>query len=119
MKKRIRFWKILNLLFYCVAMDFYSYKYRKCKNKNRAAPPLELMCINVYNKDKEDNTMPMTSKEMIKLLEANGFIYVKSGDGSHRKFRNPKTGRVTQVPFHNRALGKGLEHRILKQAGLK
>ena len=81
--------------------------------------PLELMCINVYNKDKEDNTMPMTSKEMIKLLEANGFIYVKSGDGSHRKFRNPKTGRVTQVPFHNRALGKGLEHRILKQAGLK
>ena len=46
-------------------------------------------------------------------------LYVKSGDGSHRKFRNPKTGRVTQVPFHNRALGKGLEHRILKQAGLK
>ena len=80
--------------------------------------PLELMCISVYNKS-EDNTMPMTSKEMIKLLEANGFIYVKSGDGSHRKFRNPKTGRVTQVPFHNRALGKGLEHRILKQAGLK
>ena len=80
---------------------------------------LELMCISVYNKGKEDNTMPMTSKEMIKLLEANGFIYVKSGDGSHRKFRNPKTGRVTQVPFHNRALGKGLEHRILKQAGLK
>ena len=63
--------------------------------------------------------MPMTSKEMIKLLEANGFIYVKRGDGSHRKFRNPKTGRVTQVPFHNRALEKGLEHRILKQAGLK
>ena len=80
---------------------------------------LELMCISVYNKGKEDNTMPMTSKEMIKLLEANGFIYVKSGDGSHRKFRNPKTGSVTQVPFHNRALGKGLEHRILKQAGLK
>jgi len=44
--------------------------------------------------------MPMTSKEMIKLLEANGFIYVKSGDGSHRKFRNPKTGRETQVPLH-------------------
>ena len=47
---------------------------------------LELMCISVYNESKEDNTMPMTSKEMIKLLEANGFIYVKSGDGSHRKF---------------------------------
>lgn len=34
MKKRVRFKKILNLLFYCVDMDFYSYKYRKCKNKS-------------------------------------------------------------------------------------
>lgn len=119
MKKRVRFKKILNLLFYCVDMDFCSYKIGNVRTKIGKYLSLELMCINVYNKGKEDNTMPMTSKEMIKLLEAKGFIYVKSGDGSHRKFRNPKTGRVTQVPFHNRALGKGLEHRILKQAGLK
>ena len=63
--------------------------------------------------------MPMTSKEMIKLLEKHGFVYVKSGDGSHRKYKNFKTGKVTQVPYHNRDLGKGLEQRILKQAGLK
>ncbi|MCI5839498.1 MAG: type II toxin-antitoxin system HicA family toxin [Peptoniphilaceae bacterium] len=62
--------------------------------------------------------MPMSSKEMIKLLEKNGFIYVKSGDGSHRKFKNPKTGKVTQVPYHSKELSKGLERAILKQAGI-
>ena len=56
---------------------------------------------------------------MIKLLEENGFVYVKSGSGSHRKFKNFSTGRTTQVPVHSRELGKGLEQRILKQAGLK
>ncbi|NLM06025.1 MAG: addiction module toxin, HicA family [Tissierellia bacterium] len=63
--------------------------------------------------------MPMTSKEMIKLLEKNGFVHIKSGDGSHRKFKNFETGRVTQVPYHNRDLCKKTEHMILKQAGLK
>ena len=63
--------------------------------------------------------MPMTPKEMIKLLEENGFDYGKSGSGSHRKFKNFSTGRTTQVPVHSRELGKGLEQRILKQAGLK
>jgi phage protein len=59
--------------------------------------------------------MPMTAKEMIKFLEKNGFTYIKSGDGSHREFKNFESGKVTQVPYHN----KELEHMILKQAGLK
>lgn len=59
--------------------------------------------------------MPMKAKEMIKFLEKNGFTYIKSGDGSHRKFKNFESGKVTQVPYHN----KELEHMILKQAGLK
>ena len=63
--------------------------------------------------------MPMTPKEMIKLLEKNGFTYVKSGDGSHRKFKNFETGKVTQVPYHSKELTKKLESMILKQAGLK
>lgn len=63
--------------------------------------------------------MPMTAKQMIKFLEKNGFVHIKSGDGSHRKFKNFETGKVTQVPYHNRDLGVGLEQRILKQAGLK
>lgn len=64
--------------------------------------------------------MPMTSKQMIQYLKKHGFEQVLGGDGSHRKFRNPTTGRVTMVPDHgSKDLGKGLEHQILKQAGLK
>ena len=39
--------------------------------------------------------MPMTAKEMIKFLEKNGFTYIKNGDGSHRKFKNFESGKVT------------------------
>ena len=48
--------------------------------------------------------MPMTSTEMIKLL---------------KKFYNQSTGKSTIVPDHKQELGKDLEHRILKQDGLK
>ena len=54
--------------------------------------------------------MPMTPKEMVKLLQKNG---------SHQKMYNPKTNLTTSVPMHNKDLGVGLEHKILKQAGLK
>ncbi|EKX91847.1 toxin-antitoxin system, toxin component, HicA family [Peptostreptococcus anaerobius VPI 4330 = DSM 2949] len=64
--------------------------------------------INTYNnKCKEVAQMPMTSKEMIKLLKDNGFVEVKGGKGSHRKFENPKTGKATVVPFHSKDLKKG------------
>lgn len=64
--------------------------------------------------------MPMTSKQMIKYLKSKGFTYIPSGDGSHKKFKNFETGHVTTVPDHdNKDLSKGLEHAILKQAGLK
>lgn len=35
--------------------------------------------------------MPMIPKEMIKLLEQNGFQFIRS-NGSHRLYRNPTTG---------------------------
>lgn len=63
--------------------------------------------------------MPMNSKEMVKLLKRNGFTEIKGGKGSHRRFKNFETGKVTEVPFHSKELGKGLEREILKQAGLK
>lgn len=62
--------------------------------------------------------MPKTSKEMIKLLEESGFEYVRS-NGSHRLYRNPKTGKSAVVPFHGGTLKPGTEKNILKQAGLK
>ena len=62
--------------------------------------------------------MPMTPKEMIKLLKQNGFQVVAQ-NGSHVKMRNPETGKQTTVPYHSKDLRKGLEQEILKQAGLK
>lgn len=63
--------------------------------------------------------MPMNSKEMIKFLMKNGFVQIKGGKGSHRRFKNFTTGKVTEVPYHSKELGKYLERAILKQAGLK
>ena len=59
--------------------------------------------------------MPMTPKEMIKLLKKNGFEEV-SQNGSHLKLKNPATGRTVIVPYHSKAMKKGLEQAILKQA---
>ena len=62
--------------------------------------------------------MPMTSRQMLKLLQGNGFVIV-SQNGSHVKLRNPKNNRQTILPLHSKSLVKGLEQAILKQAGLK
>lgn len=61
--------------------------------------------------------MPMTSREMIKYLERNGFIVV-SQNGSHVKMKSNETGRMVIVPYHSKDLKKGMEKAILKQAGL-
>lgn len=62
--------------------------------------------------------MPMTPKEIVKLLKENGFVEVGQS-GSHLKMKNPQTGKQTTVPMHSKDLGRGLEAAILKQAGLK
>ena len=62
--------------------------------------------------------MPQTPKEVIKLLEKNGFEYVSS-NGSHRKYHNFKSGKTIIIPYHNKTLKIGTENSILKQAGLK
>lgn len=62
--------------------------------------------------------MPMMPREMINLLQKNGFKII-SQNGSHVKLRNEETGKTVIVPYHNKALKKGLEQAILKQAGLK
>ena len=62
--------------------------------------------------------MPMTPKEIIKLLVKNGFEWV-GGNGSHRKYLNSETNITVIVPFHSKELKKGTEQKILKDAGLK
>ena len=62
--------------------------------------------------------MPMKPKEMIKLLQKNGFIKI-SQNGSHVKMLNRETGKQTIVPLHSKDLKRGIEQSILKQTGLK
>lgn len=62
--------------------------------------------------------MPMTPREIVKLLEANGFEFI-SANGSHRKYYNPQTNKTAIVPYHSKELKRGTEQNILKQAGLK
>ncbi len=57
--------------------------------------------------------MPMTPKQMIRLLEQNGFVLV-SANGSHYKYHNPTTNKTTVVPFHAKDLKPGTEKNILK-----
>lgn len=67
---------------------------------------------------KGDIKMPTTSKEMIKLLQKNGFEKV-SQNGSHIKLKNNTTGKTVIVPYHSKDLKRGIEQAILKQAGLQ
>lgn len=62
--------------------------------------------------------MPMTPREMVRLLIQNGFVEV-SQNGSHKKLFNKTTNKTIIVPYHSKELKKGLEQSLLKQAGLR
>ncbi|BAN48014.1 MULTISPECIES: type II toxin-antitoxin system HicA family toxin [Pseudomonas] len=60
----------------------------------------------------------MRSRELIKLIEADGWFEVDV-KGSHHQFKHPaKKGRVT-VPHPKSDLPEGTVRNILKQAGLR
>lgn len=63
------------------------------------------------------NFPSLTPKELIKILEINGFV-LKRIHGSHHYYVHPVTGKITVVPMHNKDLAKGTLHAILKQAGI-
>lgn len=60
----------------------------------------------------------MNSAELIKKLEADGWV-LRGARGSHHVFTHPaKPGHVS-VPHPRKDLGKGLLHKLLKESGLK
>jgi predicted RNA binding protein YcfA (HicA-like mRNA interferase family) len=63
--------------------------------------------------------MPMTAKEIIRLIEADGWYCVSGNGGSHRKFKHVVKPGIVIVPFHSGDLKIKTEKSILKQAGLK
>lgn len=60
--------------------------------------------------------MPITGKEMVRLLERNGWTCVRT-NGSH--YLMEKDGKLIPVPYHNTDLKKGTEMSIRKRAGIK
>ena len=58
-------------------------------------------------------TPVLTSNDIIKILEKNGFKLV-----SHHIFRNEQSKKMTVVPFHKKNLPKGTLLEILKQSGI-
>lgn len=59
----------------------------------------------------------MESKELIKILNQNGWQHVFTRD-NHKKFKNPIFENIIIVPDPKKDLGKGLENKTLKQAAL-
>ena len=61
----------------------------------------------------------MTVREIIRLIENDGW-YLVAIKGSHRQFKHPaKLGRVTVAGKMSDNLAPGTLNSILKQAGLK
>lgn len=61
----------------------------------------------------------MKVKDIIKLIEVDGW-YLVSTEGSHRQYKHPtKRGRVTVAGKPSDEVKKGTLNSILKQAGLK
>ncbi|MCF7962788.1 MAG: type II toxin-antitoxin system HicA family toxin [Pirellula sp.] len=61
----------------------------------------------------------MTVREVLRIIEDNGWIMVAQ-KGSHRQYKHPtKTGRVTVAGHPKDDLAPGTMNSILRQAGLK
>lgn len=59
----------------------------------------------------------MSPAELIRVLEANGFEFVRA-KGSHHILKNRSNGKMTVVPMHKGDLPKGTLLAILRQAGI-
>jgi predicted RNA binding protein YcfA (HicA-like mRNA interferase family) len=63
--------------------------------------------------------VPLTVREMIRLIEEDGWALVRS-TGGHRQYKHPtRPGRVTVPGQLGRDLPPGTERSILRQAGLE
>ena len=62
----------------------------------------------------------MKYTELIRKLKRNGWIEIRQSGGHIMKQHPDKSGIQLTVPNHsNREIGKGLQKKIMKQAGIK
>ncbi|OQX05706.1 MAG: addiction module toxin, HicA family [Thiothrix lacustris] len=60
----------------------------------------------------------MNSRELIKLLKANGWELARTR-GSHHQFKHPDHGHTVTVPHPKKDLGAGIVKAIKRQAGIE
>ena len=62
---------------------------------------------------------PKTYAQIVKVLKANGFEYVRSS-GSHRQFHKPGRVMIVTVPYHgmNTLIKIGVVKNISRQSGI-
>jgi predicted RNA binding protein YcfA (HicA-like mRNA interferase family) len=61
----------------------------------------------------------MKCSELLRILKKDGW-YIVSQKGSHLKLAHPSKSKQIIFPNHgSQEVGKGLENRILKDAGIK
>lgn len=64
----------------------------------------------------------MSYRDLIKLLEANGWYLHRTGRGSHMIYRHPNRAGAVVISHGgklNREVPPGTQNAILRQAGLK
>ena len=57
-------------------------------------------------------------REVARRLRAFGFVFDRSGAGSHEVWRHMLTGRKVTVPHHAREMAEGTLRAILREAGI-
>jgi predicted RNA binding protein YcfA (HicA-like mRNA interferase family) len=61
----------------------------------------------------------VTWAEVIRKPTAAGFVEVRSGKGSHRFMKHPKSGKEVWVAVHTKKDAGRLGNRILREAGVE
>jgi predicted RNA binding protein YcfA (HicA-like mRNA interferase family) len=58
-------------------------------------------------------------REVVQRLKGFGFVFDRSGPGSHEVWRHTATGRKVTVPHHSQPLAEGTLRAILREAGIE
>jgi predicted RNA binding protein YcfA (HicA-like mRNA interferase family) len=60
-----------------------------------------------------------SANELRKLIEADGWFFVRQSGTSHAQFKHPTKHGLVTIPIHDKDMKKGTSVNVLRQAGLK
>ena len=59
------------------------------------------------------------AKELRKMVEADGWFFVRQNGTSHAQFKHPVKHGLVTIPIHDKDMKKGTSANVLRQAKLK